>query len=313
MRIMLPPSSSLHLLLFWFLLGWQGIQAQENHGLPDSSVTQLVLLGTGTPNAEPNRWGAALAIVVNGSPYLVDAGAGVVRRASAAHSQGVEGLEVKRLSRVFLTHLHSDHTVGLPDLIFSPWTLERDVPLQIFGPPGSEHMASHLVEAYREDMEVRIQGLEPANTGGNGVQVREVTGGLIYQDENVEVTVFPVQHGGWAHALGYRFQTPDRVIVVSGDTAPTEEVVTQCGGCDILVHEVYSEAGFRQRDPVWQRYHAASHTSGPELGRLASRAGPRVLVLTHQLLWGSTPEELVAEVKSTFHGTVIYGRDLQVF
>jgi ribonuclease BN (tRNA processing enzyme) len=251
--------------------------------------------------------------VVNGKPYVVDAGAGVVRRASAAFSRGVEGLAVENLATVFLTHLHSDHTVGLPDLIFSPWTLGRDVPLRIFGPPGTEHMASHLMEAYREDVEIRVRGLEPANTGGNRVDVQEVSGGLVFQDENVKVTAFEVKHGSWPHALGYRFETPDRVIVVSGDTAPTEEVVDQCRGCDILVHEVYSEAGFQRRNAEWQRYHAASHTSGPELGRLAARARPKLLVLTHQLLWGSTPEALVEEVKKAFDGPVVYGRDLQVF
>lgn len=286
---------------------------QETVALTPSATTRLVLLGTGTPNAEADRWGSALAIVVNDTPYLVDAGAGVVRRASAAHEAGVAGLAVRKLSRVFLTHLHSDHTVGLPDLIFSPWTLEREVPLEIYGPPGSDHMAAHIMEAYQEDVEVRIQGLEPANIGGNHVRVREGVQGLVYQDENVKVTAFRVDHGDWEYALGYRFETPDRVIVVSGDTRPTEAVVDHCRGCDILVHEVYSQVGFEARDPVWQRYHAASHTSGPALGELAARARPRLLVLTHQLLWGATPEELVAEVKRTFDGEVVYGRDLQVF
>jgi ribonuclease BN (tRNA processing enzyme) len=174
-------------------------------------------------------------------------------------------------------------------------------------------MASHIVEAYRADMEVRVDGLEPANTTGNQALVQEGTGGVIYEDANVKVTAFEVKHGNWDHALGYRFETPDRVIVVSGDTAPTDAIVDQCGGCDILVHEVYSQAGFERRNPEWQRYHASSHTSAPALGDLAARARPELLVLTHQLLWGATPDELVAEVKARFHGTVVYGRDLQVF
>lgn len=298
--------SSLH------LFSTTGMAAQDTGARP-SGVTRLVLLGTGTPNAEPDRWGSALAIVVNGTPYLVDAGAGVVRRASAARELGVEGLAPRNLSIVFLTHLHSDHTVGLPDLIFTPWTLERPVPLRIFGPPGTQGMASHLMEAYQADVDVRIQGLEPANTTGAGIRVEENTHGLVYQDENVKVTAFEVDHGDWDHALGYRFETPDRTIVVSGDTAPTEEIVEQCRGCDILVHEVYSKAGFDRRDPVWKAYHSASHTSAPELGAIAARAGPRLLVLTHQLLWGSTPEALVEEVREVFDGKVVYGRDLQVF
>lgn len=300
---------TLFLMLSWLSPG----EVAQSAPLPPSPITQLVLLGTGTPNAEPDRWGSALAVVVNGTPYLVDAGAGVVRRASAAYANGVEGLEVKRLSTLFLTHLHSDHTVGLPDLIYSPWVLERDTPLKVMGPLGTEAMVYHLTEAYREDVAVRVSGLEPANTSGHEVEAQNVEPGLIYEDENVKVTAFPVSHGSWTHAFGYRFETPDRIIVISGDTSPVDVVAEQCRGCDILVHEVYSQAGFDGRAPIWQRYHAASHTSGPELGRLASRARPKLLVLTHQLLWGATPEELVAEVRSTFGGMVIYGKDLDVF
>lgn len=281
--------------------------------LPPSEVTQVVLLGTGTPNAEPERWGSALAVVVRGTPYLVDAGAGVVRRASAAYRNGVDGLEVKRLATLFLTHLHSDHTVGLPDLIFSPWVLEREDPLRVFGPTGTAAMVHHISQAYQEDVAVRIGGAEPANGTGFAVQVTEIQPGVVFQDQNVRVIAFPVAHGDWNQAFGFRFETPDRVVVVSGDTGPTEAVATHCDGCDILVHEVYSLAGFEHRAPEWQAYHARAHTAAPDLGRIADRARPGLLVLTHQLLWGSTPEDLVAEVRSTFDGPVAYGNDLDVF
>jgi ribonuclease BN (tRNA processing enzyme) len=288
-------------------------EIQENTGLKPSDVTQLILLGTGTPNAEPDRAGSALAVVVNGTPYLVDAGPGVVRRAQEAFQAGVKGLEVSKLATLFLTHLHSDHTLGLPDLIFTPWTLEREEPLKVMGPRGTEAMARHIAAAYEADVEIRIGGLEPANPTGYHVEAREVEPGVVYQDENVKVTAFSVPHGTWPQAFGYRFDTPDRVIVVSGDTSPTEAIPDQCDGCDILVHEVYAQAGWENRDPVWQDYHAASHTSGVALGKLAARANPKLLVLTHQLLWGATPEELLAEVAQGFSGVVVYGRDLDVF
>ncbi len=277
--------------------------------------TQVVLLGTGTPNADPERSGPATAIVVDGVPYLVDAGPGVVRRAAAAAAQGVEGLQVSKLATVFLTHLHSDHTVGLPDLMLTPWVLERDVPLTVIGPEGTTDMMSHLQAAYRADIDMRLYGLEPANDNGHRVEARDVTPGVVYQDERVTVTAFAVRHGSWpaSQAFGYRFETPDRVVVVSGDTAPTDAVVEACNGCDVLVHEVYSQAGFEGRSPAWQTYHKSFHTSGVELGELAARARPGLLVLTHTLLWGATPEELVAEVKQGFDGRVVYGEDLDVF
>lgn len=310
------PAFLLPVLLPVLFLGARGTgsaQDQEGPLLAPSDITQLVLLGTGTPNAEPDRSGAALAVVVNGTPYLVDAGPGVVRRANAAFEAGVEGMAVKGLATVFLTHLHTDHTVGLPDLIYTPWVLEREAPLRIIGPVGTEAMAYHLTQAYSADVRLRLDGLEPANSTGHQVEAVDANPGVVFEDANVRVIAFEVAHGGWPQAFGYRFETPDRIIVISGDTAPIDVVLEYCRGCDILVHEVYSQAGWEKRIPVWQQYHAASHTSGPALGRIASRANPKLLVLTHQLLWGATPEELLAEVRSGFSGAVVYGKDLDVF
>ena len=164
-----------------------------------------------------------------------------------------------------------------------------------------------------EDRKVRLEGLEPANEEGWQVDVTEIGEGVIYEDPRVRVIAFRVVHGEWAHAFGFRFETPELVIVISGDTAPTETVVRNCDGCDILVHEVYSDAGFARRPPVWQRYHAGSHTSASELADIAGRARPGALVLYHQLLWGSTPEELLEEIRVTYDGLVYYGNDLDVF
>lgn len=275
--------------------------------------THLVLLGTGTPNAEPDRAGPAVAIVVNGTAYLVDAGPGIVRQAAAAAALGIAALEPKRLERVFLTHLHSDHTVGLPDLILTPWVLERERPLHVFGPPGTTAMASHVVAAYEADIRRRVDGLQPQNATGYRVEVREIEPGVVYRDSNVVVTAIPVAHEDWPAAFGYRFETPDRVIVISGDTRPSDSLVAACAGCDILLHEVYSDAGFARREPEWQRYHARSHTSANDLAGLAARARPALLVLYHQLMWGTTPDELVGEVRRSYDGRVVFGRDLDVF
>ena len=119
--------------------------AQQQQPVVPVSHTQVVLLGTGNPAADPDRSGPATAIVVNGTPYLVDFGPGVVRRAAAAvRDRGISSLEPANLHVVFATHLHSDHTVGFPDLIFSPWTLGRRVPLEVYGPKGIKAMADHL-------------------------------------------------------------------------------------------------------------------------------------------------------------------------
>lgn len=254
-----------------------------------------------------------MAVVVDDTPYLVDFGPGVVRRAAAAFEKGVTGLEVKRLRTAFATHLHSDHTAGYPDLIFTPAVLERDASLDVYGPPGLSAMTDHVLAAWREDVHVRLDGLEPAKPAGYEVRAHEVTPGEVYRDTRVTVKAFPVTHGSWERAYGYRFETPDRTIVISGDCTRSESIVEACNGCDLLVHEVYSAAGLAKRPPEWQRYHRAFHTSSHDLGDLATRAKPKLLVLYHQLQWGVTDDDLVAEVRSRYTGKVVYGRDLDVF
>jgi ribonuclease BN (tRNA processing enzyme) len=275
--------------------------------------TQLVLLGTGTPNADPERFGPAVAIVVDDVPYLVDFGPGVVRRAAAAFAHGIKGLDPKLLRTAFVTHLHSDHTAGYPDLIFTPAVLERDAPLQVYGPPGIRAMTDHVMKAWGGDVDVRLHDLEPAKPAGYEVRAHEVKPGLVYKDDRVTVRAFAVPHGAWQRSYAYRFDTLDRSVVVSGDSGPSDALVAACNGCDILVHEVYSTAGFATRPPEWQRYHRVYHTSSAELAALGTKARPGLLVLYHQLFWGTGDDALVAEVTQGYQGKVVSGRDLEVF
>lgn len=270
--------------------------------------TRVILLGTGYPNPDPQRSGPATAIVVKGEVYLVDCGPGIVRRAAAA------GLAMLALKRVFVTHLHSDHTLGLPDLIFSPWTMGRTAELEAYGPPGLAAMVQNIQAAYAEDIRIRIEGLEPANTTGYKVNAHDVRPGVIYKDANVTVKAFAVPHGSWKYAYGYRFETPDRVIVISGDTTKSEEMAEQARGADILIHEVYSDAAWAKRPPEWQKYHAAFHTSATDLGRIAAEAKPKLLLLYHVLLWGEPEEQLLREIRAGgFTGRTVIGKDLDVY
>ncbi len=271
-------------------------------------AAQVILLGTGTPNAEPDRSGPSVAIVANGVPYLVDFGPGVVRRATAAN------IKPSDLKIAFVTHLHSDHTAGLPDLILTPWTLERTAPLELYGPSGLKSMADHIEQAYAEDIRIRLTGGEPSNKTGYKVNVHEIRPGLVYHDANVKLTAAAVLHGDKTEAYAYRFDTADgRSIVISGDTGPTGAVADLCHGCDVLVHEVYSVAGFARRPPEWQRYHARYHTSSAQLAAVAKKANPKLLVLTHQLLWGTSDQDLLAEVTRLYKGKAVSGHDLDVF
>jgi ribonuclease Z len=250
--------------------------------------------------------GPAVAVVSGERVYIVDCGPGVVRRAAEA------GIKMEQLTRAFITHLHSDHTTGYPDLILTPAVTGREEPLEVFGPPGLRAMTAHIMHAWKQDIDIRLHGLEPAVPKAYVVTAHDVKPGIVYRDSTIRVIAFPVQHGSWKHAYGYRFEAKDKVIVISGDTTYSESLIDAAKGCDILVHEVYSRKGLERRTPDWQRYHAAFHTSATDLGRLAVKVRPKKLVLYHQLPMGETPDEVLEEIRAAFHGEVIYGDDLQV-
>ncbi|MDX6383680.1 MAG: hypothetical protein QOK48_1253, partial [Blastocatellia bacterium] len=215
--------------------------------------------------------------------------------------------------RAFVTHLHSDHTVGYPDLILTAWVMGRVEPLEVYGPKGIRDMTAHILKAYQQDIDLRMNGLEHEDPNGYKVNAHEVKPGIIYKDANVTVKAFLVKHGEWPEAFGYRFETPDRTIVISGDTAPTESIVENCNGCDVLIHEVYSEAGFATKTPAWQKYHSSFHTSSSQLAAIATRAKPGLLILYHQLFWGTSEENLLNEIRKGYVGKFVSGHDLEVF
>src|SRR5262249_14592229 len=132
-------------------------------------------------------------------------------------------------------------------------------------------------------------------------------------DANVSVRAFRVPHGSWQEAFGYRFETPDKTIVISGDCTPNQNVVAACRGCDVLIHEVYSTAGFARRPPPWQRYHANFHTSSKQLAEIAAQAQPKLLILYHQLFWGTSEEDLLKEISQFYRGKVVSAHDLDLY
>ena len=289
--------------------------------------TKLVLLGTGTPNACPDASGPSSAVVVGDRAYLVDFGPGVVRQAAKAYRNGIDALRPDRLVTAFCTHLHTDHTSGYPDLIFTPWVLERKEPLRVFGPKGIRDMTEHLLQAYTVDIDFRINGFEKANEVGYRVETQEINSGVIYRDDRVTVEAFPVSHGT-LESYGFKFTTPDRVIVISGDTAPLEIVAEKAKGCDILLHEVEYTAGLAAREPKWQKYHREVHTLSVDLAEIAKKARPKLLVTYHRIYhmeiqdntvdvgaeMARRNEAILEEIRNAgYEGPVVNGMDLDVF
>jgi ribonuclease Z len=277
--------------------------------MPSGDSTVVVTLGTGTPVPNPLRDGPATAVVVGSRVFLFDAGPGVMRKVAAA------GLPIDGVTAAFITHLHSDHTSGLPDLIFTTWVMGRRVPMRLAGPPGLRRMTDHLIAAWAEDTAIRVTGLERGQPGGYRVDVREVRGGIAFDSGGVRVTAIRVPHGNWETALAWRIDTPTRSVVISGDTRYSEELGRAAQGVDVFVSEVYIESRVapepRPGGELWPQYMREFHISESELARLATSAQPGLLLLSHVLFMGGTEQDVLEGIRrGGYSGRVVVARDL---
>ena len=299
-----------HRCLFALALAVPVIGAPVGLTAADRLSTKIIMLGTGTPRPNPDRSGPATAIVVGDRAYLIDFGPGVVRRAAAAAAKGYSAVEPTKIKVAFLTHLHSDHTAGYPDLMLTPWIFGRNE-LDVYGPEGTEEMTEHLRAAYRRDIENRTQGMEHAPP--LVVRAHDVRPGIVYKDDRVTVKAFPVAHGEWPQAFGYRFETPDRIIVISGDTSPSKELIANCQPCDVLIHEVQSTTYNVETIPDWPAYRARYHTTTDQLADIANRTKPGLLIVYHNAANEPGLQEILRQIQLTYHGRVVIGHDLDVF
>src|SRR6185436_12715898 len=239
----------------------------------------------------------------------------------AVIEKGVKALEPINLRVAFATHLHSDHTVGYPDLILTPWVIGRRVPLDVYGPAGLKAMTDHLLEAYRADFETRSRDRALYTVGafpeGHAVDVHEIRPGVVCKDANVTVTAFATKHA--MESYGYRFDASDRSIVITGDTAPTQATIDACRGCDVLIHEVLTHDWLAKRTD-FQAYAAQFHTTTSQLTELAQQAKPGLLILYHaSLSWRPaldaerSPQAVLLNEMAKYPGRVVVGRDLDVY
>lgn len=280
------------------------------------SETKLIILGSGTPNPDPERYGSGYAVVVNESAYIVDFGPGIVRRISAMSPTwggDFPSMELQNINTAFLTHIHSDHSGALTDLILTPWIMGRDAPLKLYGPSGLEAMSKNITEAYIDDINYRLYGSQPANELGFKTNVTEIVDdGSIYKDKNVEVIAFKNNHGDFKNSFGFLFITDDKRILFSGDTAVSANLKKYGNDLDILVHEVFSSETFVNKTKDWQIYHQAHHTSSIDLGIIADELQPKKLVISHILFWGASEESILNDIGVNFSGQAIIAKDLMV-
>jgi len=275
---------------------------------------RLILLGTkGGPRPGGDRHAPSQVIVVDDVPYVVDCGNGVAWQFTAAR------LKLDRLRYVFLTHHHSDHNADYGNLLFLAWASGLKTPVDSYGPPPLENMTRLFFDMNAYDIRTRIAD-EGRPELAPLVRVHEIQApGLVMQDERVRVTAALVQHPPVSPAFAYRFDGPDRSIVISGDTTYSEALVNLAKGADVLVHEAMYLPGIeallkRVPNATSLREHLlASHTSTEDVGRVAAKAGVKTLVLSH-LVPGDDPSITDAMwtdgVRQHFKGDIIVGRDL---
>ena len=276
------------------------------------SRTKLVMLGTGTPSLQSNRYQSSTALIVDDQPYLIDCGSGSLQRQMDARAIGLTAFDFPKLTRLFVTHLHPDHTLGIPAFIISNWVKGRIDPLQIYGPKGVGKIAFGTLDMFAEGIaEHKRSGANPL--GDILLEVTEHEDGHIYTDERVSVEAFRVQHGG-LESYGLKFITPDKVVVFSGDTCAVPIMTEMARGCDVLVHSVFCETGLANLPPSWPGYFSTMHTAGRALGAIAKEAQPKLLVLTHQMMFGGTqPADVISEIRAGgFTGEVVYANDMDL-
>jgi len=298
---------------FFVLLAWRFYSpAYSDRAEAPEKRMEVVLLGTGYPRPYPDRAGPSTAVVVNGKYFVVDAGRAVVLRLSALHQP------LPPIAAVLLTHLHSDHTSGLPDLFNSSWVMGRKQPLQLYGPRGTQEMADGLLKFYAEDIHIRRDLVENLEPKGAQIDVHIVDEGTVYKDADVTITAFAVDHRPVEPAFGYRFESGGKIIVISGDTAPSDNLVKFARGADILVHEVYMPGYFTKATSVEMargdtgevaRRLGRYHTDAEQVGKIAAAAGAKKLVLTH-LIPPEEGEKIRDLAAKNFSGEIFVGKDL---
>ena len=279
-----------------------------------ASATQVVILGTGTPIPDAFRAGSSIAIVHKGESYLFDVGAGAVRQATIArYKYDIPSLYPSQICCVFLSHLHSDHTLDLSELAHTLWW-RRNAGLQAWGPAGIARIANGLDELIATDANFRINGIQPVeNPDGFRINHQDIAPGILLQKEDLTIEAFLVNHGDISPAFGFKVTTEDLSIVISGDTAFSDIIVEKARGVDILFHEVISRRGLEQNSPSFQRYHNSVHTTSDELARLAAIAQPERLVLYHGLFYGTEESSVIEEIKALYNGNVFLANDLDIF
>ena len=274
---------------------------------PSRDVFRVTLLGSGVPPPRLDRFGPCTLIEVGNEKFIVDAGRGAMQRIYQL------GIPFGDITGLFLTHHHSDHVVGFPDLwltgwIGRPWG-KRKQPLHVWGPVGTQQMLEHLPLAFAVDIRVRSKNYP---VDGIKLVAHEIEEGELLHRDGIRVSAFKVDHGGEdLPAYGYRIDYQDRAVVLSGDTTFNENLIRHSQGADVLIHEVTAAAGSAVESPEQLKRIANNHTTPEQAGEIFSRVKPKLAIYNHLLLFGgATAEDLIPATRNKYSGPLVVGEDL---
>ncbi|MGZ4842453.1 MAG: MBL fold metallo-hydrolase [Candidatus Angelobacter sp.] len=269
---------------------------------------KVTLLGTGSPLPRMDRFGPSILVEAGTEKLLFDCGRGAAQRLNQLK------VPFSDVTALFLTHLHSDHTVGIPDVWLTGWIRGRKLPLRVWGPPGTKDMMTHLAQAYEFDIHIRRDVDEKLPGAAVEVVAKDIGEGVVYESNGVKVTAFTVDHGVVKPALGYRIDFGGHAVVLSGDTRYSENLVRFSQGTDVLVHEVIDAEAFRAQAPFLNAEQVknviAHHTTPEQAGTVFTKAKPKLAVYSH-IVPGTTPN-VVRLTRTTYSGPLEMGEDLMV-
>jgi ribonuclease Z len=270
----------------------------------EGQTLRVTLLGTGTPDVSMKRFGPSILVEASGQRFLFDCGRGAVVRLSQLHTP------LEEVNRLLLTHLHSDHTVGIPDLWLTGWIFDRKEPFYVWGPTGTRSMMSHLEKAYAFDIHIRRDVDEKIPGRGVIVVARDIRQGVVFDSNGVKITAFDVDHGPVKPALGYRIDCGGHSVVLSGDTRPSENLIRFAKGTDLLVHEVYYVDEETLRSSPEERIIMRHHTTPEQAGEVFSRVQPKLALYSHIGRRDVADAKLIELTHKTYSGPLEVGEDL---